>query len=104
MCTNSNVTFPVVDHKVLGSRIHTREVSVVGLIFQMDKQRIKAWLCITCFSQQVRHNAYQSSHPFDNKELLSSCSQQELLERPHWLERHLCACHPQTGKSITLSD
>ena len=77
------------DRKVRSNHFHTRLVTIVVLIFQMDKQRIKALLCVTHFSHQMKHNGYQSSHPFNNKELLSSCSQQELLERLHWLKRHI---------------
>ena len=80
---------PHMDHKVLGNHFHTRLVRTVVLIFQMDKQRIKALLCVTHFSHQMKHNGCQSSRPFYNKELLSFCSQQELLERLHWLESHM---------------
>lgn len=94
---------PCVDHKVLGNHFHTRLVTFVVFIFQMDNQRIKALFSVTHFSHKVRHNRCQSSHPSNNKELSSSCSQQELLARLHWLKRHLCGWHPQTGGKSTWS-
>lgn len=92
------------DHKVLGNRFHTRLVSVVVFIFQMDKQRIKALFRVTHFSHQMRHNGCQSSRSFNNKDLWSSCSQQELLERLLWLKRGIYGWHPQGGGNQLKAD